>query len=62
MDNQLEKSIVKSAWIIFAAIVMGTFFMYGARVKYTRLNDTFYIEQSSGKILIPMEQYQKQNK
>jgi len=62
MENQLGKSIIKSAWIICAAIIIGSFFIFSARVKYSALNDSFYIDQSSGKIYITGEQYQNQNK
>lgn len=62
MENQLGKSIIKSAWILCAAIIIGSFFIFSSRVKYTALSDDFYIDQSSGKIYITGQQYQNQNK
>jgi hypothetical protein len=59
--NTLGKSIVKAAWIIGVTMVICMANYWKGQQRYTSLNDTFYIDQTTGKVMAIGQEYQRQN-
>jgi hypothetical protein len=57
MENQLGKSIVKSALIIAVAMVLCMIIYSYSKERYTRLDERFYIDQRTGIVHLTAQEF-----
>ena len=57
--EKLGRSIVRAAWILGIAIVLASA-MSLVKYRYVQIGDGFYIDQTSGRVLMPQQEFRNQ--